>query len=204
MQSSKYLDRPLTRVRRKDRALVDEEWIDRFLATAAVGHVAVSREGQPLLHSNLYWFDGERIYWHTAGVGRFRAVMDVGVDRACFTVMEHGRILPADTPLDFSTEYASVILYGEVRLVIDAAEKRRGLEGLMAKYAPELVPGVDYVPMPDADVAQTSVYCLDIETRVGKHNVKPLDYPAFHYDGGSFIQTERDAGRVTVRPKELS
>lgn len=199
-----YLERPLTQVRRRDRILAEDEWIDRFLATAAVGHVALCHEGQPLVHSNLFWYDGQRVYWHTAPVGKLRAVLDAGETPACFTVTEHGRILPADTPLDFSTEYASVVLYGRARLVGDLYEKRRALEALMVKYAPQLVPGTDYTPMPDADVTRTSVHCLEVETRVGKHNVKPDDYPAFAYPGVSFIETERQAGRLSLKPKELA
>lgn len=144
------------------------------------------------------------VYWHTAPVGKLRAVLETGVARACFTVTEFGRVLPAGTPFDFSTEYASVVIYGAVRVVADAAEKRHALEGVMAKYAPHLVPGVDYAPMPESDIELTSVYCLAIETRVGKHNVKPDDYPAYPYPGGSFIDEEREAGRATVRPKELA
>ncbi len=200
----RYLERPLTQIRRKDRALTDEEWMDRFLSISPVGHLAVMWEGQPLLHSNFFWFDGTHIYWHTAQVGKLRAVLETGVARACFTVTEFGRVLPAGTPFDFSTEYASVVLYGAVRVVADAAEKRYALEGVMSKYAPHLVAGVDYVPMPDSDIAITSVYCMEIETRVGKHNVKPEEYPAYPYPHGSFIDAERAAGRATMRAKELA
>ncbi len=200
----RYLERPLTQVRRKDRALADEEWMDRMLAISALGHVAISHAGQPLLHSNYFWFDGERVYWHTAQVGKLRAILEQGVTRACFTVTEFGRVLPAGTPFDFSTEYASVVCYGTVRVVADAAEKTYALEGVMAKYAPHLVAGVDYEPMPESDIAITSVYRFDIETRVGKHNVKPEEYPAYSYPHGSFIDAERAAGRATMRPKELA
>ena len=200
----RYLERPLTQVRRKDRALADEEWMDRMLAISALGHLAISHAGQPLLHSNYFWFDGERVYWHTAQVGKLRAILEQGVTRACFTVTEFGRVLPAGTPFDFSTEYASVVCYGTVRVVADAAEKTYALEGVMAKYAPHLVAGVDYEPMPESDIAITSVYRFDIETRVGKHNVKPEEYPAYSYPHGSFIDAERAAGRATMRPKELA
>jgi len=63
----------------------------------------VRGHGQPLLTTNLFWFDG--------------AVIEGGACRACFTVAEHGRILPAATPIDFSTEYASVVVYGTIRVV---------------------------------------------------------------------------------------
>jgi nitroimidazol reductase NimA-like FMN-containing flavoprotein (pyridoxamine 5'-phosphate oxidase superfamily) len=199
-----YLKRPLTQVRRKDRALPDQEWIDRFLSMAPIGHLATCFEGQPRLHSNIFWFDGQRIFWHTAAVGRLRSMLDAGETKACFTIAEPGRILPADTPLNFSTEYASVVIYGTVQVVTDPGEKRHGLEGLMTKYAPHLTPGVDYVPMPDQDIRATSVYALEIETKVGKHNVKPTDYPAYPCPNPSFIDEERAAGRASVRPKELS
>jgi uncharacterized protein len=199
-----YLNRPLTQPRRKDRRLDDADWQDRLLQLSAVGHLAVVWEGQPLLHSNLFWFDGECVFLHTAAVGRLRAVLEAGPARACFTVAEHGRILPASTPFDFSTEYASVVLYGMANVVTDPAAKRAALEGLMAKYAPHLTAGVDYTPMPDGDIALTSVLRLRVEERVGKHNVKPAEYPAYPYPGGSFIDAERVAGRVTVKPKELA
>ncbi|MND01899.1 hypothetical protein D3C83_210770 [compost metagenome] len=74
----------------------------------------------------------------------------------------------------------------------------------MAKYAPHLTPGVDYEPMPDSDVALTSVLCLDIEERMGKHNVKPADYPAYDYPAASFIDAERAAVRVTIKAQDLA
>ena len=203
-KANTYLQRPLTQVRRKDRVLNDEAWMDRLLTVGAVGHLALCWEEQPLLHGNLYWFDGNRVFWHTAAVGKLRAILDTGNARACFSVMEHGRILPAGTPFDFSTEYASVTLYGTARVVPDPADKQYALEGLMQKYAPQLTAGVDYEPMPPGDVEKTSVFCLEIEQRVGKHNVKPLDYPAYSYPGGSFIQAEREADRCTLRPKDVS
>jgi nitroimidazol reductase NimA-like FMN-containing flavoprotein (pyridoxamine 5'-phosphate oxidase superfamily) len=199
-----YRNRPRTQPRRKDRRLDDADWQDRLLRMSPVGHLAVVWEGQPLLHSNLYWFDGAHIFMHTAAVGMLRAVLGAGPTRACFTVAEQGRILPAGTPFDFSTEYASVILYGTAEVVGDPAEKRLALEVLMAKYAPHLTAGVDYEPMPDRDIALTSVLRLRVEERVGKHNVKPVDYPAYPYPGGSFIDAERAAGRVTVKAKELA
>ncbi|MGI8857504.1 MAG: pyridoxamine 5'-phosphate oxidase family protein, partial [Thermomicrobiales bacterium] len=119
----KYLDKPVTQVRRRDRAFAEAEWIDRFLATGAIGHLVVVWDGQPLIHSSLFWYDGAGIYWHTAAVGKLGTVLDRGEQRACFTVAELGRILPAATPFAFSAEYASVVCYGTARTVRDGAEK---------------------------------------------------------------------------------
>ena len=189
-----------TQPRRKDRRLDDDAWMDRFLARASFGHLAVCHQGTPHLHSNLFWYDGSAIWIHTAPVGRLREIVGEGAAAACFTVAEHGRILPSYTPLEFSTEYASVLVFGRLEVVADRAARRHALEGLMTKYAPHLVPGVDYTPMPDKDVARTAVFRLTVTERVGKHNVKPGDYPAYLYPGESFIDAERAAGRITVKP----
>jgi nitroimidazol reductase NimA-like FMN-containing flavoprotein (pyridoxamine 5'-phosphate oxidase superfamily) len=53
LKSDKYLERPLTRVRRKDRVLADEEWLDRLLAVGAMGSIAIVYDGQPMIHTNL-------------------------------------------------------------------------------------------------------------------------------------------------------
>jgi nitroimidazol reductase NimA-like FMN-containing flavoprotein (pyridoxamine 5'-phosphate oxidase superfamily) len=200
---SSYLDRPLTHVRRRDRQLTDADWIERFLVRAPVGHLAVAWQGQPMIHTNLFWYDGRAVWLHTAPVGKLRAVVEAGTARACFTVTELGRILPAGTPFDFSTEYASVVCYGSLEVVKELAVKEVGLEGLMAKYAPHLKPGTDYQPMPPSDIERTTVFRMTIEERVAKHNVKPADHPAYPYPGESFIDAERAAGRVTMKWKEI-
>lgn len=199
MATRRHLDKPVTQVRRRDRTLTDAAWIDRLLHAAPVGHAAVVWQEQPLIHSNLFWYDGQAIYWHTASVGHLRAILDLGDLSASFTVTEFGRLLPAGTPLDFSIEYASVILYGTVGVVQDPHEKRRALEGLMSKYAPHLAPDADYVPMPDSDIAITSVHRFVIAERVAKHNIKPDDYRAYTYMGESIIDAERAAGRITLK-----
>lgn len=204
MSARNYLNRPLTQVRRKDRRLNEVEWQDRLLTLAPVGHLAVVWDGQPLITTSLFWYDGTTVYMHAAAVGKLRAVLDAGPHTACFSVSEMGRLLPADTPLDFSTEYASVMLYGQADVVTAPSEKRRVLDGLMAKYAPHLTVGVDYRLMPESDVDLTSVFRITVVERVGKHNVKPADYPAYPYPGGSFIDEERAAGRATIKAKDLA
>ena len=42
----------------------------------------------------------------------------------CFSAAEMGRLLPADTALEFSVEYASVIAFGKARLVTGEEEAR--------------------------------------------------------------------------------
>jgi nitroimidazol reductase NimA-like FMN-containing flavoprotein (pyridoxamine 5'-phosphate oxidase superfamily) len=79
-----------------------------------------------------------------------------------------GRLLPADTALEFSVEYASVIAFGQARIVEDEQEARRGLQGMLDKYFPGLKPGVHYRPIVESELKQTAVYAIDIESMSGK------------------------------------
>ena len=164
----------LTRPRRTDRALEDDHAIETLLHRLPVGFLALTDGDQPYINSNLFWFDAaaRRIYFHTAGVGRTRRIVEHN-PRACFSTAEMGRLLPADTALEFSTEYASVVAFGRVRIVQDEAEQRHGLQGLLDKYFPALRPGVHYRPIIEEELARTSVYAFEIDAWSGKQKPTP-------------------------------
>lgn len=164
-----------TRIRRTDRAIVDDTEIARYLHEAQVGFIATSWEDQPFLNSNLFWFDEthNRIYFHTAKSGRTRTNIEAN-PKVCFGIAEMGDLIPADIALEFSTEYASVIAFGRATVVDDSAEAEHGLYGLLRKYFPDLKPGEDYRSITSEELARTSVFAIDIETWSGKQKKKPL------------------------------
>ena len=180
-----YLNQPLTEMRRNDRGVDDEGWIKGFLHKAAVGTMATVHDGQPFLNSNLFVYDEARhcIYTHTARVGRTRSNIEENA-RVCFSVMEMGRMLPADEALEFSVEYGSVVAFGQAVVVQDSDEAKNALQMLLDKYAPHLKPGVDYRPPVDEEMVRTSVYRMDIEAWSGKRKQVEEDFPgAFWYQG---------------------
>lgn len=181
--SKDYAALPLTATRRSDRAVEDEGWIRDFLARAAVGTLATVYEGQPFINGNLFVYDETNhcIYTHTARVGRTRANVDED-GRVCFSVMEMGRLLPADTALEFSVEYASVVVFGIASVVEDSAEATRALQLMLDKYAPHLKPGQDYRPPVEEELKRTAVYRISISEWSGKKKSVEADFPrAFWY-----------------------
>lgn len=163
-----------TQPRRRDRAIPHEPEVEGLLHRLPVGFIAVADGDQPYLNPNLFWFDAaaRRIYFHTAAKGRTRDVIERN-PRVCFSAAEMGSLIPADTALEFSTAYASVIAFGAARIVDDEAEQRLALQGLLDKYFPDLHPGVDYRPIVDDELARTSVYAIDIEAWSGKRKPEP-------------------------------
>ena len=156
-------------MRRQDRAVSDPSELRALLQRSQFGTLATSLDAQPYQNINLFWFDAEhqRIYFHTALEGRTRTNIEAN-PRVCFSVAEMGRLLPAETALEFSVEYASVIAFGQARVVEDEQEARCGLQGLLDKYFPDLKPGVHYRPILDEELKQTAVYAIDIENMSGK------------------------------------
>jgi len=178
-----YSTLPLTHVRRSDRAVDDEAWIKDFLHRAAVGMLATVHDEQPFINSNLYVYDEARhcIYTHTARVGRTRANAEQH-QKVCFSIMEMGRLLPAEEALEFSVEYAGVVVFGDIQVVEDPREAKEALQILLDKYAPHLKPGEDYRPPIDEELARTSVFRIDIREWSGKKKEVADGFPgAYHY-----------------------
>jgi nitroimidazol reductase NimA-like FMN-containing flavoprotein (pyridoxamine 5'-phosphate oxidase superfamily) len=143
-----------------------------MLHKAQVGFTATSVSDQPYITPNLFWFDAThpRLCFHTPAEGRTLSNVERN-PQVCFCVAEMGKLLPADTAMEFSTEYVSVIVFGEARVVRSGDEKQFGLQGLLDKYFPNLHPGEDYRPITDDELDQTAVYAIEIDAWSEKQKV---------------------------------
>jgi hypothetical protein len=172
-------------VRLAGRAVDDDEWIAAVLDRRPMGALGLVDEGSPYVVNQLFVYDADEraIFLHGAATGRTRSIVETGDPaEASLAVSEMGQLLPAEMPVDFDVEYASVVAFGDIRLVADRDRKRAALEQLMAKFAPQMTPGEDYEPIADDSIDRTSVYRLDVEGWSGKRN-EPDSFPgAYDYD----------------------
>ena len=189
------MPQPLSKVTRQDREMTDPTWIADFLHRAPNGTLATAammEDGQPQAFTNTLLFVYHpalhAIYLHTGRRGRMFA--HAGPDqRACFTTFEMGRLLPADTALNFSVEYASVVAFGRLQVVTDPAEAETALQILLDKYFPHLQAGADYRPITAGEREATAVYRLEISEWSAKRKQVAEDFPGafrygeFHYEG---------------------
>jgi nitroimidazol reductase NimA-like FMN-containing flavoprotein (pyridoxamine 5'-phosphate oxidase superfamily) len=150
----------------------DDAAIEDHLRKAQIGFIATSADDEPYVVPRLFWYDNatRRIYLHSALEGRTRRNVERN-PRVCFSTGELGRLLPADTAGMFSTEYASVVIFGRAKVLEDEEGKRRGLQGLLDKYFPQLASGKDYRPITEDEIDNTAVYAIDIEGWSGKQKV---------------------------------
>jgi hypothetical protein len=103
-------------------------------------------------------------------------------------VHEIGRLLPADTALEMSVEYASVIVFGRGSLIAEAPEAERALQLLLHKYFSHLQPSRDYRPITPEELARTSVYRIEIEEWSAKRKQVDPDFP-----GAFFFEPQRES-----------
>lgn len=191
--SQDHVARAAAQIRRQDRAIDDEAWIQRFLRGAAVGSLATLHGDQPFLNSNIFVYDqaAHCLYLHTARVGRTRANIERH-SRVCFSVMEMGRLLPAEEALEFSVEYAGVTIFGAASIVSDDREAKRAPQNLLYKYAPQLRPGREYRPPVAEELRRTTVIRVDIESWSGKMKAVSEEFPgAFVYASESMLASNR-------------
>jgi nitroimidazol reductase NimA-like FMN-containing flavoprotein (pyridoxamine 5'-phosphate oxidase superfamily) len=178
--------RPINEPRRKDRTIDDDAWIRDFLRRAPMGVMATVDGDQPFITNNLFVYDEAEnaLYLHTANEGRFRTNIEAN-PRVCLTAMEMGRLLPAKRAMNFSVEYASVVVFGRASVIEDGDSAKRALQILMDKYAPHLKPGTDYEPATDADLKVTAVFRIDIEQWSAKRKQAADDLPGTYRFGES-------------------
>ncbi|MBE0697018.1 MAG: pyridoxamine 5'-phosphate oxidase family protein [Anaerolineaceae bacterium] len=170
-------------VTRHDREVQDESWIVELLQRVPMGTLATASGEQPYQSTLLFIYDPNRraIYLHTARRGRVWENLRAN-PRSCFTIAEMGRLLPAETALNFSVEYNSVVIFGNAVLVDDPTEAECALQLILDRYFPHLHSGQDYRPITASERDVTAVYRLEIEEWSGKRKAVPEDFPgAFHY-----------------------
>jgi nitroimidazol reductase NimA-like FMN-containing flavoprotein (pyridoxamine 5'-phosphate oxidase superfamily) len=176
-------DFSVNHVRRQDRNITDEEWIQEYLLKAPYGFLATSIDDLPFINSNLFVYDEKyrQIYMHTARLVRTRSNLE-GDRLICFSVAAMGRLLPADEALEFSLEYTGVTIFGKGRVVKDPREAERALRMLLDKYFPHLKSGQDYRAITPDEIKRTAVFRLEIKRRCAKRKAVEPNFPgAFFY-----------------------
>ncbi len=178
-----YAETPINQMRRKDRQK-DDEWIIEFLDKAAFAAIATLHGDQPFINTNSFVYDKENhaIYFHTSKEGRMRYNVERNF-KACLSCAEAGRFLPAKKAMEFSVEYSSVVVFGNVSIIENEGDAVPALQMLNDKYFSHLKVGVDYRAITSEEVKKTTTFKLDIVSWSGKKKKESDDFPGAFYFG---------------------
>ncbi|HHI02926.1 MAG TPA: pyridoxamine 5'-phosphate oxidase family protein [candidate division Zixibacteria bacterium] len=150
----------MNEMRRKDRAIMEEETI-ALLNTVEYGVLStVSENGKPYGVPLNFCFIDHCIYFHCAVEGH--KIDNIKQNKSVsFCAVGNTELLPAK----FGTKYESIIVSGEVEEVFDV-NKQIALEGLIHKYSPEFIEkGIKYI---EGKKEKFKVFKITIDKLTGK------------------------------------
>ena len=157
-------------MRRKDREITDRDEIVAILSRCHVLHLGLTDGNEPYIIPMNYGFLKEEesftLYMHCAKEGRKLDIMAKN-NRVCFEVECDAELFASKDVGDWTMFYKSVIGYGCIYIVEDDAEKREGLNILLAHHGYK-----EEVVFSESDFARTNVLKIVVEDIMGKQNLK--------------------------------
>ena len=136
----------------------------QVLAEGAIGYLAMCGEGWPYAVPISYALEGDTVFFH--GGGSLKASLLEAEPRVCLAVTTRPEFLPAADPCDENFRYESVLVFGEVELVADDAERHRALRLIVQKYDAALI----HAPFRAGTLQGTSVWALRVAALTYKRN----------------------------------
>ena len=151
--------------RRHERGRYDKATVYDILDSALLAHIAYTIDGQPFCTPTGFWREGDTLYWHGSSASRMIRTLSDGVP-ACVTVSHLDALVLARSGFHHSVNYRSVMAFGTARLVTDAAEKARALDGFVDRFFPGR--SREIRPATTQEIKATSFIVMPIEEASGK------------------------------------
>lgn len=152
---------------RRKRQELSREDTAAILERRASGVLALAEEGGfPYAVPLSYVYTGDKLYFHCAKSGHKLELIRQN-PKASFCVVDQDQIVPEE----YTTYFRSVIAFGRIRLLEAPEEKRRAIELLARRYAPEDTPANRDAAI-DREFAPLCMLELSIEHLSGKEAIE--------------------------------
>lgn len=151
-------------MRREERQISDRKEIDAIIHASRVCRLAMAMDNNPYLVPLSFGYDGEAIYLHTAAAGKKIKFFETN-PHVCFEFEQGVQLRAHDRQAcKFSFTYESVIGHGLIREIVDARQKKHGLEMIMNHYAQ------GQWEYNEKAVARTRVWKITVQSLTGKRS----------------------------------
>jgi len=152
-------------MRRKEKEVCNPEVMEKLLHSAQVIRIGLCDEGEPYIVPMLFGYQSGSIYLHSANEGRKLDILRRG-GLVCFEAEELGEVSRKDLPCKWTLDYASVIGWGQPRILTDPKEMRQGLDIIMLHYGGR--PPFEYS---EASLSKILVIRVDISSMTCKRSM---------------------------------
>lgn len=162
-------------VRRKDRRETNVVFLVSLLKSAFSCSIAIEKEGFPFIQTTFYVYDEttNEVIFHFSKHGYAGQTITDG-KKACISVYRYGKLYTHYKAVDFGCEYQSVILYGNIRIVENEAERMKAMEMFFNKYFSH-IPNEVYEGFTVQQTAPIHIAKIKIGDWVGKQHRAPED-----------------------------
>ncbi len=123
-------------MRRKDKEIANHLEVEELLTNALVGRLGTCFNNIPYITPVNFVYDQNKIYFHSALEGR--KIDNINSNQnICFEIDEVISIIPGRGPCGTTTEYKSLIIFGDIKIITDINEKTFALNKLIERYTPQ-------------------------------------------------------------------
>ncbi|MBN1533643.1 MAG: pyridoxamine 5'-phosphate oxidase family protein [Spirochaetes bacterium] len=150
-------------MRRRDKQVLETQWIDEVLTRAQVVRIAMAAGDEPYLVPMHFAHRDGTVYLHSAPQGKKIDMLRAN-PRVHIEATVDIEAVAGDKPCSFGTRYRSVMASGSARLLEGREEKREALELISEKYAGSSG------PMDDSSVDAVSVIAVSLDGATGKRS----------------------------------
>ena len=155
---------------RTEKAMNDQEEVEKILISARIMTVACCLENEPYLFTVDFAWDSQarELWFHCATEGRKMNILQ-GNPRVCITVVEDRGYL--DGECDHA--YRSLILEGKAQVATDLSEKRHALELLARKHERQPEAVLARLAGKDEEVQKVAIVRVSVDSISGKQGPAP-------------------------------
>jgi nitroimidazol reductase NimA-like FMN-containing flavoprotein (pyridoxamine 5'-phosphate oxidase superfamily) len=120
-------------MRRTEKEIEDQNIIHKILSTSIICRIGLFDEEYPYVIPVNYGYKNNSLYVHCAPHGKKIDLIKKN-NRACFEIEEPHKILEDEISCKWTTKYRSVIGFGNIEIITDFEEKKKGLDVIMIQH----------------------------------------------------------------------
>lgn len=151
-------------MRRSDKEITSLKTIHEIVRDCEVCRLGLAVGGEPYVVPVSFGFNGEAVFFHTAGKGKKIDMMTAN-PRICVQFERNVKLVTDDhDACSWTFHFESVIGFGSVTELINEVEKTRGLNRIMQHYS-----GRDW-SFDGPHMSATRVWRVDLEILTGKRS----------------------------------
>jgi len=146
--------------------------MEALLRDAVSCTISIEKEGFPFIHVAFFVYDKEQheIIFHFSKHGYAGDQITDG-KKAAISVYRYGKLYTAEKAVDFGCEYQSLILYGNITIIIDENERMSAMQKFFQKFFSNS--SHEYEAFTSAEAKPIHVAKMKIADWFGKEHLVP-------------------------------